>query len=522
MVNIANETSRLFQDSANLVQSWGNTMLDTGKTLRQTLTIQEVSLWDIMEVELAMYKIPQALRHNSRISSTLTAVRPYLGRVKQKAINFIKGKFSTLGCVAWPKESTVLFLGFKEDFYFDILAPVVYCISKEEGGLRTIFLRDGYNKQAQAGKDQYPSQHWDTGLKVYLALLKREFNRARKELYTQSALSSIIQNEGRSLWLLMQDTFTWLFHQRIPQLLPQIAAAKHILEIHCPVLVISPDVADPRTRIYHLLCRKFNIPSLDIQQGLVLPNSVEYQFFQADRVAAFGQESREIMLAHGVADRQITVTGSPRHDSLGRITANEQERIRLRLGLPLKKRIILFAATYYMAGFPKVKALGTLMTEAIFAAADQSPGVCLVVKPHPVFSQQLKELKSHAGGRCNIIFTDPKDSIQELIKACDAFLTFGSTTTLDALIMNKLVITPSFPGWSANDQFAESEATLVARTPQEIMQIFQAVANGSFQETLIRLEPARVRFLENWIFKSDGKASQRIYNLIKEMIGLRK
>ena len=158
------------------------------------------------------------------------------------------------------------------------------------------------------------------------------------------------------------------------------------------------------------------------------------------------------------------------------------------------------------------------MTEAIFAAANQFDDVCLVVKPHPVFSKQIKELKNQALGLRNIFFTDSQDNIQELIKDCDAFVTFGSTATLDALIANKLTITPSFPGWSANDQFIESGSTLVPHTFDEIAQIFQSVADGSFKKELKRLEAYRSQFLENWIFKADGKSVQRVCSLMKEMI----
>lgn len=510
IMSVSNEAPLVFQDSVNLVNSWGEAILPTGRTLSQVLTIGDISLWKIIEVELAMYKVPKVISSSVRTPSIIKIIRPYLGNAKQKIIDFIKIRASIKDCDSWPNDQVILFLGFMESFYSNILAPIANSFSKEKD-LKIVVLNE-----------KVLFKHWGLEVKNTLVKLNQKYKASMKELNFHSTLSAIISYKDSSLWPQMLDVFTWFFKQRIPKLLPQIAVAKHILETHRPALIVSPDVADPRTRIYHLLCKKFSIPTLDIQQGLILPDSVEYQFFQADHVAAVGQYSRNIMLAHGVLDRQITITGSPGHDGLDRTTTNEQEKIRLRFGLPLEKRIILFAATYYMSGFPNVKALGTLMTEAIFAAADQSSGVCLVVKPHPVFSQQIKELKSQAGGRCNIIFTDPKDNTQELIKACDAFVTFGSTSTLDALISNKLTITPSFPGWwSANDQFAESGATLVPRTLEEIAQIFQTVANGSFQKTLIQLEPARARFLENWIYKADGQASLRVCNLIKEMIKYR-
>lgn len=517
MANVSNDTSLVFQDSADLVKSWADAVLPTGKTLRQTLTIDGISLWDIIAVEFAMYRVPKVVTPDASLPSKMKIIRPCFGRAKDEILKFFKQKTSTQGCTSWPQKPTVLFLGFSESFYLSALSPVEDYISKEYG-IRTIVLRDGYTDQAQDSKYQYHWQHWDSGVKDYLAGFKQEFRSVTKLLYSQSVLTAIIQKQGQTLWPLMRDTFSWFFRQRIPQLLPQIAVAKHILETHRPAIVVSPDAADPRTRIYYLLCRKFNIPSLEIQFGLAGPDSVEYQFFRADHIAAFGQVSRNIMLAYGVSEKKITITGSPRHDGLKLITLKEREKIRCRLGLPVDKKIILFAASYYMSGYPEIKAKGELMTEAIFEAADKLSGACLVVKPHPVFLHQSKDLRRAAGARRNIIFVDPKSNIQDLIQACDVFVAFGSTATLDALIANKLTITPAFKGWSANDQFVESKATLVPRTLEEIEQVFEIVSNGSIPERISQLSDARDKLLNNWVFNADGQASNRICNLIKEMI----
>ena len=101
---------------------------------------------------------------------------------------------------------------------------------------------------------------------------------------------------------------------------------------------------------------------------------------------------------------------------------------------------------------------------------------------------------------------------------CDSFLTLGSTATLDALILNKLVIWPAFPGfvwW--DDPFLKSEATIVVRSKKELACILQSLVDGSREKMLLPIEAARQQFLRQWVYKADGHASARIGSLAFEM-----
>ena len=98
-------------------------------------------------------------------------------------------------------------------------------------------------------------------------------------------------------------------------------------------------------------------------------------------------------------------------------------------------------------------------------------------------------------------------------------MALGSTTTLDALILGKLTICPSFPGWKLNDLlFTKSEATLVPRSEEDLLQIFREIADGEIPSKLEQLALARRHFLKQWVFKADGKASARIAELAQQMV----
>ena len=401
--------------------------------------------------------------------------------------------------------------------YRDVLRPVVAQLTHHsEASVRVLYDERQFTSTTAwlAETDTLESiwQHWDSQVEAKTRALQRAWQAALTELQATNALPRIIQDEGRSLWPQMQPTFAWLWRVYVPRLLPQAAIAWHILERHRPALVISPYVAYPRTRLYYLLGRSLGIPTLEIQYGVYGAEAVEYQFFAADHLASWGKTSYEVQVSHGVPAERITLTGSPRHDSLVNVTDDEVAQTRARLGVPEGSALVLFASAYTFNAYDDIYAPAPLdaVKQAIFQAADRMPGLCLVVKPHPL--ENVRETQRLARGYRNILFADPRDDIRELIKACDAFITVGTTATMDALIAHKLTIWAAFPGltWQANDCFLQSGATLAAHTEEELARSLQIVVNGSHERVLADLESARQDFLCRAVFRADGQASARI------------
>jgi len=521
-----NDSVRMLQHSASLVKAWGEAQLPNGKTLAELLTFGGISLWDISAVDLARIYVSNALASDNRPHPFIQKFKPYLSMAKHSALNLLRRRQGSRGCPDWPVEPVFLFLGFSAYIYRDALQPVVTRLARSKD-IATVSLHGEmrlYRTMPPAQEDRFQSiwQHWDGEVDAQVRALRKELQAAELELQATRVLPRIIQDQGRPLWAQMKGTFNWFFRVYLPRLLPQIVIARHILQRHQPALVISPDVADPRTRIYCLLGRQFRIPSLEIQFGMTVTESIEWQFFVADHLAVWGKQAHEVMLSHGVPAERITITGSPRYDSLLGPSDREIAKTRARLGVPEGNAMVLFASVYNLKaqGALDLKIVELLSTipRAIFQAIDQIPGLYLVVKPHP--EEDVEETRRLTGARNSIKFVDRRDDIRELIKACDAFISLGSTSTVDALIVNKLIICPTFPGWIGTEQFVESGATLVPRSPEEVVRCLQMVVDGSRARVLAELEPARERFLCQWVGQVDGQASARIEALAYQMTNL--
>jgi hypothetical protein len=411
-------------------------------------------------------------------------------------------------------------MGFSGYMYRDVLDPVAEYLFYEKGS-SGVMLHDGYANQPVSPSKINPQsiwKYWDKEIELEVNYLLKQLKKAVREFRRMSISLELMNSGDHILWPKMKNAFNWLFFFHFPLMVPQVVIARHLLNRFPISLIFSPDIPDPRIRIYALLSRQLNIPLLEVQFGPSGDDGVEWQFNIADRIATWGINTSNTLLQHGVPKDIITITGSPRHDTMSKVSNSEVLETRTLLGLPSSVVMILCASTYQQKEYDSLSdpELLVSMKKAVFDAADQVDGLILVVKPHPLENQE--ETKKYIGKLKNIVIVDPKMDIRALIKACDAFIGFGTTATVDSLIANKLTICPSFPGWIWSDIFVESNATLVPRSPSEIVSAFQKVVNGSYREILTQFESARQDYLDGLAFKCDGKASERIGLIAMELV----
>lgn len=516
-----NDVAKRLEHSTGIVKSWGQSRLPNGKSLAEQFTFDGLSLWDVMAPVMALYYVPVALS-GPKPPSLAQRLRPHLSLAKCKTLNLVKRGRNRNGCDAGRYVgSPFLFMGFSGYMYRDVLQPVAECLAHSKGQESLVLHDELHLRKAPISMHSVRSEsiwdHWDEAAAGEACALGRHLRAAIVELRTMEAFPLLIQTEGESLWPQMQNAFNWLFNFHLPLLVPKIAIARHILKRHRPALIISTDVADVRARIYSLVGRQLHIPSLEIQFGPNGAEGVEWQFLLADHVATWGETTRQALLEHGVQAQQISVTGSPRHDSLVNVDANDVAKMRAHLGVPSGHAMVLCASTYQQKEYNSLSDPELLlsMKRAVFKSAGEVGGLCLVVKPHPL--ENMQETKQLIGTGRNIVLVDPTDNIRELTKACDVFLGFGSTATVDAMIANKLTICPAFPDWIWSDMFVKSNAVLVPRSEEEVLTSLRSIVDGSVDKVKAELEPARLTFLQKWTYKFDGGSSERAAMLAMEM-----
>jgi hypothetical protein len=519
MSNIVDDLHR----SAKIVKSIGDAVLPDGQTLSQSLTIDGIPYWDVFAPELARAYLPATLAENSYSELILQLTKPVLIKAKYfirdltrlyKHRNEYNGKSLT---------NTILCLDFMPQQSRDVVQPVARYLANNQDN-QVISLRDSewpsYKGVLNSNEVRRTTwSFWSDGLHLKIHNLNKQLASIKKSLMKSKGLEQIASLSEPHLRKRIQRAINRLFIGEFASLIRHGVLSKHILEKQHPSLVIAGDTNDPRTRIYMLQCKGLGIPCLALQFGLINSAAIEWRFFPADFVAVWGKDSKETLISHGVPSKKIVMTGSPRNDSLFNFTNSETNSIKRKLGIPKGSPVILLASTFTLSSYDKLyndPALLEAMKKAVFDSIDHFENIYLIVKPHP--EENENETKLFASDNPNIIFIPKSEDIRPLIKVCDCFVSFGSTATMDAIISEKLVVCPAFPGWVWSKAYIDTQAVYAPISPEEIYDIFKIVSTSNHKTLISKLKLARDKLVENWIYRNDGLGTQRIGNLALNML----
>lgn len=483
------------------------------------LTIEGISFWSVISPMFALGYVARVLSKPAHKANLLDYCHTLVRKANRLAVDAaIPIVVNKKGCKGWPGKNTFLFLGFSHYMYRENLQPVAARIASRPG-CSVIILDDVLPLSLRnIGDDglmfQSLWQHWDESV----SRTERRMRKALKEAIFQlktSGLPEIVESTGMN-WKDFQHAFAWLFYSCLPRSVSQAAIALHIIKQHRPLLLISPDVNDPRVRVFCLAGKLSGVRTLEIQfayQGLY---SIEWRFFIAAHLTIPGSKSQEVMISHGIPLEKMTITGSPCYDRSIYIPLEQVKPFRTDLGIAEDKLMLLFASQPYINGPFNNSEIRREMIKGLFQSVSHFDEIVLVVKPHPL--ENYKDLANMARGIKNIKFVEKSIDIRDLISVTDSFVTFFSSTAFHALILNKPTINLSFPGAYDNDVFENSGATLVARNLEDIERILKEIINSKITEIHKSLAHARENFLNRWFYSLDECASKRIESVALEMV----
>jgi hypothetical protein len=498
--------------------------LPDGRSFSEALTLEGIPFFDVFEAEMAWRHLTTTKAAKSIGTKLKLRAKPTLLRLKQ----IYADRFSMpLVNIEWPDGPVMICLAFTGRMYQDVLEPVVRKVLDGDE------LRVVLTSQAPMAEAQYQSglgltnvatdTYWNAEIDSIYRLLKVAFGKLPKkhEIWKSmercSNYDSMVRSERLSASQ-VYEALNLLLKYYIPLILRQAAIAKFILTKKRPSLVLSADISDARARLYSVLCKQYSIPSINVQFGLTGDEAVEWRNYSGSGVAVWGESSRQALLRNGVPSDKILVTGSPRHELLNAASSSVRSSVRAKLKINQGRPVVLLASTYFdptHSAYVDRNSLST-MKRTIFALANKYPEIFLIVKPHPV--EDVSDTKSFAGVADNVLVVDRDIDGREFIPACDVFISFGSTMTIDALLSEKLCICPAYPGWPFSELFAGTGAVLSPRSPDEMDQIFSKIATNDWTFLNMEMINARAIFLNSIVHTAGEGAAERIRRMIKEAI----
>jgi len=266
-----------------------------------------------------------------------------------------------------------------------------------------------------------------------------------------------------------------------------------------------------------------NIPVLAIQHGSIGPLHQGYMYSKnsisasesiespycpiPDKTAVYGPFHYNFLTKISAYPASaVAVTGQPRYDRLpmaNRIFSREE--FCAKLGLDPHRKIVLVATQ----PVPMRKAF----IESVLKGLKPFPDVQTIVRPHPKENSELYE-KLIEEEKMRVVLLPREAETLEALYACDLLVAMSSTVITEATILRKPAVTVRSIGEDPAPFY--DEVTLRIDLGENLVPIFRKALYD--EKTREKLKKAERKFAFNHTYKQDGKATERVVDLIEQLI----
>lgn len=360
------------------------------------------------------------------------------------------------------------------------------------------------------------------------ALFARDKNKMKKlwgSLNNGHEFKKIFIFEEVDFWPLLKKDFKKIFITAFPFYIGYIKKADKIIQKTKPALMIStPGVTAP-DRILFELADKYNIPSLDIQHGL-LGDRRAREIIYASCMAVWGEATRRQLVNWGNNEDKIFVTGNYKFDNYKNTTGLiPREDLCSQLGIdPTKKFFVWATGVYFADNLPYVSAVrtpdeGRVIFTSILKVLEKFPEKQLVVKTHPMEKLEgyldILENFPSLEKRVKVI---KQVHLYSLLKESELLFTRGSTTDLEAMFFGKPIIAMNFS--YDNDFFYKFDMVgcpvLIVKDRNRLYEMVQSVLTDN--SLLANLHKSQEKFIQEFAGEMDGRSGERLTAAIKKIV----
>jgi UDP-N-acetylglucosamine 2-epimerase len=297
---------------------------------------------------------------------------------------------------------------------------------------------------------------------------------------------------------------------------------KFIRKVKPDIVIVMEDIS-PIYRVITRVCKQSRIPTLVIQHGILAGDMKGFDVMpiEADKQAVWGDASKKWAVERGKPSETQVVTGNPRFDPIVATEGKSEREKRWvydKLGLTPQKGIVVLATSWYapVASCYVPEEIEVFVSKTL-EAMKEFPEKQVVVKLHPAYREEYEEIARAIANELQIanVFITHR-FLWELLSICDLLITDFSTVGLEGMLFDKPVIIFSPMKTLELNRYAGSGAALEVYEEENLVPAIKGALYD--KEVRRKLAEARNRFIYEYAYLQDGKASQRVANLIEQMI----
>jgi hypothetical protein len=332
-----------------------------------------------------------------------------------------------------------------------------------------------------------------------------------------------------SLSELLSDYFEKLFKYRTFSPVLDIELMKRAIEVEKPDLVLITYAYGPLGRAAVIAGKHKGVPTLEIQHGVIHPSHPGYMHAKdeispdgsvnspycpiPDKTAVYGNYHKELLTKLSTyPENSVVVRGQPRYDVLAIADKIYDKDIFFKkYNINPNHKIILWATAF--SGSDDNEIIKDF--KAVFNAIEGIKNTTLVIKPHPNDKKRhIKMIKDNLRNyKISAIVSPANSDTYEQLFICDLMITRGSTTGMEAVALNKPVIVLNLTGNPSAIDYVEQGVALGVYKAEDLKPTIEKLLRDDSE-----ISKNRERYIENYLYKTDGKATERVVNEIEEMI----
>ena len=308
-----------------------------------------------------------------------------------------------------------------------------------------------------------------------------------------------------------------------------IELMKRAIEVEKPDLVLITCGYCQLGRAATIAGKLKGVPTLEVQHGVIHPSHQGYMHAKdeispegsvkspycpiPDKMAVYGNYHKELLTKKSIyPENSVVVTGQPRYAFLSDVDKiYSKEDFFKQYQINSNHKIILWTTSFQgPRDEENIKDL-----KAVFKAIQGIKNATLIIKPHPHDNKRhINMIKANLRNyNIDAVITPSSSDTYEQLFACDLMITRGSTTGMEAIALNKPVIVLNLTGKPGAIDYVEQGVALGVYKAEDLKPTIEKLLRDDLD-----LAKNRERYIEKYLYKIDGKATERVVNVIEEMI----
>ena len=332
---------------------------------------------------------------------------------------------------------------------------------------------------------------------------------------------------GKDLYNLMETTIKYYFYRTLPRALKHIEIAKRMIEKENPDLILVQNEYGDFEQSLVIASKLKRVPTLAVQHGVIIPTNRGYLFNKEEKgkrilpdiTCVYSQYYHNLLINTSIYEpEQVVVTGQPRYDILHHVDKiYAKEKILKRYKINPNHKIILWTTQSHSLEISKEENINNL--KVVFDTMQNLENTTLIIKQHPGEREtHTKMIEKYLNDyKINALLIPKRSDTYEQIFVSDLMITQYSTTAMEAVVMNKPVIILNMSGKPDPVEYVKEGVALGVYKEEDLKQAIEKLLKDD-----IELAENRKRYIEKYLYKIDGKATERVVNLITMMMEERK